>query len=71
MDDNKTEIEITSIFKANNMIAESDLLLRFKIREVLNQAQDVDLTDKYVILRDEARLLKNDTLGFDEGKIEL
>ena len=69
--DQPTEITITHIFKSNDMVAESDLLLRFQIRELLSRANNIDANDKWLILRDEARLLKRDTLGFDEEAVKL
>lgn len=66
-EDKSTEIILTHVFKSNDMVAESDLLLRFEIRELLSRTAGVDANDQYLILRDEARRLKKDTLGFEDG----
>lgn len=66
-----TEITVTHIFKSNDMVAESDLWLRFQIRELLSRAKGVDANEQYLILRDEARRLKKDTLGFEDEVAKL
>lgn len=66
-----SEITITHIFKSNDMVAESDLMLRFQIRELLDRATGVDKNEQYLILRDEARRLKKDTLGFEDEVAKL
>jgi len=66
-----TEITVTHIFKSNDMVAESDLWLRFQIRELLSRANGVDANEQYLILRDEARRLKKDTLGFEDEVAKL
>lgn len=54
MNKDDSEIVVTDIFKANDMVAESDLFLQFKLREILDRCNDVSAADKAGILRYEA-----------------
>ena len=55
--DNQTEITITHIFKSNDMIAESDILFRFEVRELMRRAKGIPPLLQAEILRNEADLL--------------
>lgn len=68
--DADSEITITHTFKSNNMVAENDLVLMFQLREILARSA-VDANEKYLILRNEARRLRKDTLGFEDEVAKL
>ena len=58
MSKDNTEITITHYFKSKDIVAESDLLLQYKIRELLRTTTDVSDEIKVRILDNEARDLK-------------
>lgn len=67
MGNNNSEITQTVTFKANDIIAESDILLQFKIREILRQCTDVDDFIKGTILRSEADRLMRESMELLQG----
>lgn len=67
----ETPITHTHVFNVNNIAHQPDIMLRYKIRSLINGEPTISQSDKWLILRDEARLLKNDTLGFDEKKVKI